>query len=110
MPSPWHDTAIKLFEEDPEFGVVLLRDILGIALKPGQRVLTDKTVINTRPSKELVPDTVILVGSGSTISHVIVVEAQRKPPRGSAANCPAMRSPSGWSTSAPSTSWCSAQT
>jgi hypothetical protein len=79
MPSPWHDTAIKLFEEDPAFGVTLLRDILGIALQPGQRVLTDKTVFNTRPSKELVPDTVILVGSGSKVSHGIVVEAQREP-------------------------------
>jgi hypothetical protein len=79
MPSPWHDTAIKLFEEDPAFGVTLLRDILGITLKPGQRVLTDKTVFNTRPSKELVPDTVILVGSGSELSHGIVVEAQREP-------------------------------
>lgn len=79
MPSPWHDTAIKLFEEDPEFGVVLLRDMLGIALQPGQRVLTDKTVFNTRPSKELVPDTVLLVGSGSKVSHGIVVEAQREP-------------------------------
>jgi hypothetical protein len=47
-------------------------------LKAGQRVLTDKTVFNTRPSKELVPDTVILVGSGSKISHGIVVEAQRE--------------------------------
>lgn len=79
MPSPWHDTAIRLFEEDPAFGVTLLRDILGISLKPGQRVLTDKTVFNTRPSKELVPDTVILVGSGAELSHGIVVEAQREP-------------------------------
>ncbi len=58
--------------------MVLLRDIFGITLQPGQRVLTDKTVFNTRPSKELVPDTVILVGAGSKISHGIVVEAQRE--------------------------------
>ncbi len=78
MPSPWHDTANELFKERPEFAVEILRDLMGIELPPGIPARLGQPVFNTRPSKELVADTVILAGPSWEVTHGIVVEAQQE--------------------------------
>jgi hypothetical protein len=78
MPSPWHDTVNELFKKRPEFGAEILRELMGEDLPPGQRAFIGPTVFNTRLSKDLAADTVILCGSGSEVRHGIIVEAQQE--------------------------------
>ena len=78
MPSIWHDTVNELFKRRPEFGAEILRDLMGEDLPRGQRAFAGPTVFNTRLSKDLAADTVILYGSGSDVRHGIIVEAQQE--------------------------------
>jgi len=78
MPSPWHDTANELFKERPELAVEILRDLMGVDLPPGLPAHLGPSVFNTRASKELIADTVVIAGPVWEAAHGIVVEAQQE--------------------------------
>lgn len=78
MPSPWHDAAGELFEDNPELAVEILRDLMGLDLAPGLPARLGPTVFNTRPSQELVADKVVIAGSTWDPAHVIIVENQQE--------------------------------
>ena len=77
MPSIWHDTVNELFKRRPEFGAEILRDLMGVEIPPGHGAVLGPTVFNTRVSKDLAADIVIICDSGSEAKHGIIVEAQQ---------------------------------
>lgn len=79
MPSPWHDTISNLVEERPGFIIEVARDWLDIDTTPGLPGRLGPTVFNTRPSKDLIADMVVLAGPAYDVAHVVVVEAQQEP-------------------------------
>jgi hypothetical protein len=78
MPSSWHDTVNDLIEDDPDFAVEIARDLLGENEVPGMPASLGPNVFNTRPSRDLIADKVVLVGPERDPSHVIIVEAQQE--------------------------------
>jgi len=50
MPSPRHDTLIKLFADRPQLAVEILRDFLGADLPATPLIRRETSTFNTRPS------------------------------------------------------------
>lgn len=55
-----------------------MRELIGVDLPRELRAVIGPTVFNTRLSKDLAADTVILCGSSSEVRHGIIVEAQQE--------------------------------
>ncbi|MCL2586076.1 MAG: hypothetical protein FWE35_26885 [Streptosporangiales bacterium] len=79
MPSPWHDSVTKIVDDDPDFAITLLRDVLGLEDVPRAHGHLGPNVFNTRPSQDLIADQVVIVGRDQDPDHVIIVEAQKEP-------------------------------
>ncbi|WP_344162295.1 hypothetical protein [Nocardiopsis rhodophaea] len=78
MPSPLHDTLNELFRDRPSLAVELIRELDDVELPEGLPVHLGDNNLNDRPSKDLFPDTVVLVGSKHQPLHAIVVEIQQE--------------------------------
>ncbi|MFG1956520.1 hypothetical protein [Nonomuraea sp. NPDC049028] len=77
MPSPPHDTLVKLFTDRPQLAVEILRDFLGVDLPATPLVRLEKTTFNTRPSDDIESDVVLVMGPPQTAVHAIIVEIQQ---------------------------------
>jgi hypothetical protein len=78
MPSPWHDTVNELFKDYDDFPAEFLR-LADVDVGTGARAWLGQNVLSTRPSKELIADTVVLTGTPWQVAHATAVEAQREP-------------------------------
>jgi hypothetical protein len=76
MPSPRHDILLKLFAHRPRLAVEILRDFMGVDL-PETSLRLEKTTFNTRPSDDIEPDLVIVLGPPQSPAHAIIVEVQQ---------------------------------
>jgi len=82
MPSLWHDSGIDLFRDDPDLSRRLLQ-IAGVNLQAGARLFPAPTVETDRTlSRDLSPDTALLVGSVQRPTRVIIVEFQQVQDKG----------------------------
>ncbi|MEV0352962.1 hypothetical protein AB0H88_45015 [Nonomuraea sp. NPDC050680] len=77
MPSPRHDTLIKLFADRPELAVEILRDFLGADLPATPLIRREASTFNTRPSDDIEADLVLVLGPPQTPAHAIIVEIQQ---------------------------------
>ncbi|MEU4234629.1 hypothetical protein AB0F17_61020 [Nonomuraea sp. NPDC026600] len=77
MPSPPHDTLVKLFSYRPQLAVEILRDFLGVDLPATPLVRLEKSTFNTRPSDDIEADLVVVLGPPQSPAHAIIVEIQQ---------------------------------
>ncbi|WP_327045407.1 hypothetical protein OG320_27485 [Microbispora sp. NBC_01189] len=66
-----------MFQNRPRLAVEMLRDRLGVDMPDGLPVQLVGNELNDRPSLDLRPDTVIVVGPLRSPAHAIIVEIQR---------------------------------
>lgn len=77
MPSPPHDTLVKLFSYRPQLAVEIMRDFLGVNLPDTPLVRVEKSTFNTRPSDDIEADLVVVLGPPRPPAHAIIVEIQQ---------------------------------
>ncbi|MEV1239323.1 hypothetical protein [Nonomuraea sp. NPDC049750] len=77
MPSPRHDTLIKLFADRPQLAVEILRDFLGADLPATPLIRREASTFNTRPSDDIEADLVLVLGPPQSPVHAIIVEIQQ---------------------------------
>ncbi|WP_246083781.1 hypothetical protein [Nonomuraea diastatica] len=77
MPSPRHDTLVKLFHDRPSLVVDILRDLMGVNLPVTPLIQIEKTTFNTRPSDDIEADLVLTMGPPQAIAHAVIVEIQQ---------------------------------
>ncbi|MEO3800756.1 hypothetical protein [Nonomuraea sp. B1E8] len=77
MPSPRHDTLVKLFHDRPSLVVDILRDLMGVNLPHTTLVQIEKTTFNTRPSDDIEADVVLTLGPTPSPAHAVIVEIQQ---------------------------------
>ncbi|GAB2461027.1 hypothetical protein GCM10027187_31240 [Streptosporangium sandarakinum] len=77
MPSPTHDSLIELFRDRPQLAVEVLRDLLGQDLPVTPLARAENFTFNTRPSDDIEPDLVVVLGPPPSPAHVIIVEIQK---------------------------------
>ncbi|GAA3441687.1 hypothetical protein [Planomonospora venezuelensis] len=77
MPSPQHDSLIRLFRDRPPLAVEVLRDLLGHDLPVTPLVRVENPTFNTRPSDDIEADLVLVLGSPAAPAHGIIVEIQK---------------------------------
>ncbi|WP_228010400.1 RpnC/YadD family protein [Nonomuraea phyllanthi] len=77
MPSPRHDTLIKLFNDRPSLVVEILRDLMDVNLPDTPLVRIEKTTFNTRPSDDIEADLVMTLGPPQNPAHGVIVEIQQ---------------------------------
>ncbi|MEV1248833.1 hypothetical protein ACIBO2_50140 [Nonomuraea sp. NPDC050022] len=77
MPSPRHDTLIKLFADRPQLAVEILRDFLGADLPATPLIRRETSTFNPRPSDDIEADLVLVLGPPQTPAHAIIVEIQQ---------------------------------
>lgn len=71
MPSPWHDTLTQLVQDRPDL-VAEIFDFLGKPLPPGAAIQFAPAALNDRPSYDLHPDNVFIVGPAGCPAQVVV--------------------------------------
>lgn len=77
MPSNWHDSARKLFEESIELAGQILRDLLQVDLPPTLSYTLMSPVLSDKPPGGLIPDLIILAGPVRNPVRAIIVEIQK---------------------------------
>jgi hypothetical protein len=78
MPDNWHDSAKKLFEENPGLASEIMRELLDADLPPGLRETVLSPVVSDQPPGVPIPATVILVGQVRNPLRAIILEFQEK--------------------------------
>ena len=75
-----HRSTLSWFNTRTDFCAEILRDLMGEELShsAGQRAFAGPSAFDTRLSKDLAADTVILYGSDRDVRHGIIVEAQQE--------------------------------
>jgi hypothetical protein len=77
MPSPWHDSVKRLVEEQPDFAVRVVRDLMGEPLPHRLAARLAPSNFNDRPSIDFDCDTVVVAGPHHDPVRGIIVEAQQ---------------------------------
>lgn len=77
MPSPRHDTLVKLFADRPQLAVEILRDFLGVDLPATPLIRRETSTFNTRNSDDIEADLILVLGPPQTPAHAIIVEIQQ---------------------------------
>lgn len=78
MMTDWHDSATKLFKENPQLGAEVLRDLMGVPLKGNVKPVPLPQVLSDKPPNDLIPDLAFRIGSARNASRCFIVELQTK--------------------------------
>jgi len=78
MPSPWHDTVVQIFREEPGLAPRILRECAGADVPRGLPARIESPAFNDRPSTDFAADTVVISGAPRQPAHAAVVEAQQE--------------------------------
>lgn len=76
MMTEWHDSATKLFKENPQLAAYILRDLMEIPLGEGAKPVPLPQVLSDKPPSDLIPDLAFLVGPARKASRCVIVELQ----------------------------------
>src|SRR5687767_12900106 len=77
MPSPRHDTLIKLFSDRAQLAVEILRDLMVEEVPDTPLNRQEESTFNTRPSDDLEADLVLVLLPPQEPAHAINVENQQ---------------------------------
>lgn len=72
----WHDSATKLFKENPQLGAQVLRDLMGVPLEDGVKPVPIPQVLSDKPPSDLIPDLSFRIGPPSKARRCFIVELQ----------------------------------
>lgn len=77
MPSPRHDTLVKLFADRPQLVTKILRDLLGADLPDTPLIRRENASFNTRNSVDIASDLIFTMGAPQSAAHAVIVEMQQ---------------------------------
>ena len=77
MPSPRHDSLVKMFAAGPQVVTTILRDLLGADLPATPLIRRENAVFNTRNSVDIASDLIFTLGPPEPAAHAVIVEVQQ---------------------------------
>lgn len=78
MMTDWHDSATKLFKENPTLVAEVLRDLMGVPMAQDVKPVPLPQVLSDKPPNDLIPDLAFLAGPARKPSRCFIVELQTK--------------------------------